>query len=79
MLLCTTLRSVQLAYVKFDPTNAAHLEAFQTLCLGQRTPTGFHIKQHPVLRFELEDGFPDIRSMMFHKVGQHHMSHHVSN
>ena len=74
MLLCPTLRKVQLAYVSFDPTNTQHMEAFKLLCLGEKRPNGNLIRQHETLRFDLEDGFTDVRSMMFHKVGEHHLS-----
>lgn len=75
MLLCSTLRKVQLSYVKFDVLDPEHLKAFEMLCLGEPTPVGgIRIKQHPTLRFELEDNFPDVRTMMFHKVGTYHVN-----
>ena len=68
-MLCSTLRQVQRQYVEFDVNNAEHLKAFRMLCLGDDRPTGPHLRQHPTLRFELDDGFLDVRSMMFHKIG----------
>lgn len=74
-MLCPTLRKVEMNHVRFDPTNVEHLEAFQLLCLGDRDQRGvMRSKQHPVLRFVLEDGYPDVRSMMLHKVGQHYIN-----
>lgn len=72
MPLCPSLRPVQKNHVSFDPTNSEHLKAFEMLCLGERGV----IKQHPVLRFDLEDNFPDVRSLMFHKVGRHYLNSH---
>lgn len=72
-MMCRTLHQAERAFVDFDPTNTEHIEAFHALCLGQRSDAGhIHIKQHPTLRFYLEENFPDVRSMMFHKVGEYH-------
>lgn len=71
-MMCATLRKMQYDYVPFDPNNVDHMEAFRMLCLGDPSPQGVHIKQHPTLRFLLETNFPDVRSMMFHKVGEYH-------
>ena len=71
---CPTLRNAQRAHVKFDPMNDEHLEAFDSLCLGTFNGCTHSIKQHPTLRFELEDHFVDVRTMMFHAVGRHHMA-----
>ena len=70
-MLCRVLQQAQRPHVSFDPYNEQHLEAFQMLCLGERNDAGhIHIRQHPTLRFVLEENFPDVRSMMFHKVGE---------
>jgi len=74
MLLCKTLRQAQMGYVQFDPTDRNHLVAFQTLCLGIDEGNGVTNRQHSTLRFELEEGFADIRTMMFHKVGQQYLN-----
>lgn len=72
MQICGTLNKVQKQYVDFDPTNPKHMEAFKSLCLGELKPgVGICIKQHEYLRFNLEHPFEDVRTMMFHKVGQH--------
>lgn len=73
MLICPTLRKVQRAYVRFDPLNVEHLNAFKSLCLSKTA------KQHETLRFELEDNFTDVRTMMFHKVGEYHRGAIVSS
>lgn len=78
-MICRTLHQQQLPYVTFDPTNKEHLDAFRSLCLGEKTPVGYlQIKQHPTLRFLLEENFPDVRSMMFHRVGEYHHKQHTS-
>lgn len=61
---CPTLRKVLKNYVDFDVKNPEHLEAFKSLCLEH------YAKQHPTLRFNLTETFEDVRSMMFHQVGQ---------
>jgi hypothetical protein len=74
--LCPTLRDAQPAHVKFDPTNSMHLEAFNSLCLGTFDGCTHSIKQHPTLRFQLQEHFVDVRSMMFHTVGRYHLLGH---
>ena len=74
MELCPSLRPIQKNFVTFDPTNREHLKAFEMLCLGEHRDSTVPVKQHPTLRFELEDNFLDVRSMMFHKVGRQHIS-----
>lgn len=69
MPLCPSLRHVESNPVVFDPTNPEHLKAFEMLCLGEAG----NIRQHPTLRFDLEENFPDVRSLMFHKVGRYHV------
>jgi hypothetical protein len=71
-MICNTLSKAQRTTVQFDPNNVEHMEAFRLLCLGEPSHQGVHIKQHPTLRFALENSFPDVRSMMFHKVGEYH-------
>ncbi|TFH08556.1 MAG: hypothetical protein E4H14_06175 [Candidatus Thorarchaeota archaeon] len=73
--MCSSLRKVQANYVKFNPLNPEHLEAFQMLCLGVKAPQGVHIRQHPTLRFDLDEGFMDVRKMMFHVIGEYHRTH----
>ena len=70
MQICGTLNKVQKQYVDFDPTNKKHLEAFKMLCLGKPNGAGVILQQHPELRFNLELPFEDVRSLMFHKVGE---------
>lgn len=68
------LRSVERNRVEFDPTNFDHLDAFQLLCIGNGEPREqFIVRQHPNLRFVLEEGFEDVRTMMLYKVGQHYL------
>lgn len=52
--------------VDFDPRNPAHIEAFELLCLG----VNGRLQQHPTLRFYLNPPFTNLRSQMFHMVGQ---------
>lgn len=66
-MICASLRPLQQQPVKFDPTNVEHLEAVRMLCTA---PT---LRQHPTLRFELEQPFTDVRSMLFHKVIEKHL------
>lgn len=70
-MMCPTLSKVQRQHVEFNPTNPEHIKAFASLCLGDRLG---NIKQHPELRFALEVQYPDVRTMMFHKVGQFHLN-----
>lgn len=65
-MLCPTLRKIEKNFVHFDPYNEEHMEAFEYMCLGKNGT----FRQHPTLRFHLEDGFVDIRSMMLYKVGR---------
>jgi hypothetical protein len=74
MMICRTLRRVQRNYVDFDVNNPEHLEAFRLLCLGNDDGLGIHTKQHPSIRFNLEENFQDVRTMMFHKVGQAYLA-----
>ena len=68
------LRNVERNRVEFDPTNFDHLDAFQLLCIGDGEPRDkFVVRQHPNLRFVLEEGFEDVRTMMLHKVGKYHL------
>jgi len=75
MMLCATLSKMQgQRYVDFDPTNPEHMVAFQMQCLGNYEDTGvIHIRQHKTLRFNLEQPFLDVPSMMNHKVGKAYM------
>jgi hypothetical protein len=72
-MLCATLRSVQKNYVDFDPFIKEHLTAFKMLCVGELRGAHYHIRQHPILRFNLEAGFDDVRSMMLHKVANQYL------
>ncbi len=68
------LRTVERSRVEFDPTNDEHLEAFKMLCIGDGAPREkFVVRQHPNLRFLLEEGFNDVRTMMLHKVGEQYL------
>ena len=71
MVLCPTLRKIQIAQVRFEPTNLEHLKAFQMLCLDEQDSTST-CKQHKTLRFQLDGAFTDVRSMMLHRVGEYH-------
>ena len=74
MMTSHVLRTVQQKRVDFDPTNADHLEAFSMLCIGEADKRGsYGVKQHPTLRFNVEEGFEDVRSMMLHKVGKQYL------
>lgn len=66
--ICPTLAAAQKQYVDFDATNVEHIEAFRTLCLNPA-----HSKQHPVLRFNIESPYEDIRSMMFQRVAEQYV------
>ena len=65
-MMCPTLRKVEKQVVSFNPHDPMHIKAFETMCLGKDGV----LSQHPYLRFELEEGFVDVRSMMLYKVGQ---------
>lgn len=69
--ICPTLAVMERSYVDFDPMNPEHLKAFKMLCIGE-TPTT-PIKQHATLRFNIEHPFTDVRTMMFHRVGEAHV------
>lgn len=72
--ICPTLNRTSKQIVDFNPKNRDHLEAFRLLCLGEVREDGtINIKQHPTMRFHLETPFTDIRSLMFHKVGEAHI------
>lgn len=74
MMTSHTLRSVERNRVEFDPTDSEHLEAFKLLCIGNGEPREkFVVRQHPNLRFVLEEGYEDVRTMMLHKVGKHYL------
>lgn len=77
MELCPSLRPIQKSLVVFDPTNKEHLKAFEMLCLGESRNADSTVKQHPTLRFELEDKFLDVRSMMYNKVGQYYLENYL--
>lgn len=69
-MLCTTLAKVQRSHVRFDPHNREHLDAYEMLCIGDSNGV---IRQHPTLRFYLEDGYSDVRSMMSDVVGREYL------
>lgn len=74
MMTSHVLRTVAKNRVEFDPTNDEHLEAFKLLCIGDGEPREkFVVRQHPNLRFVLEEGFEDVRTMMLHKVGKQYL------
>lgn len=74
MMTSRVLRSVEQNRVEFDPTNKEHLEAFKQLCIGDNEPHEQPVfRQHPNLRFLIEDGFVDVRTMMLHKVGKQYL------
>lgn len=79
MKLCGTLANVQRRFIHFDPSNIEHLKAFRSLCLGDPANKGeltgeMTMKQHPVLRFDLEEQYESIPQMMLHKVGKHYIA-----
>jgi hypothetical protein len=63
------LAAVQKTQVPFDVNNPEHLRAFHMLCIGDDP-----IKQHPTLRFQLDQPFLDVPSMMKHRVGQAYLT-----
>lgn len=69
MAMCNTLSKVLRHRVNFDPTNPEHLKAFKMLVLGEEGPTG-NIRQHPTLRFNIDNPFDNVRTMMTHKVAE---------
>ena len=68
-MLCNTLSKVVRQVVDFDPTNLEHLNAFKMLVLGDNGV----IRQHPTLRFAIEQPFDNVRSMMIHRVAQKYL------
>ncbi len=60
-MLCPSLAKIQRNQVDFDPRNSEHLKAFEMLCVGDEDGT---IRQHPTLRFNVHEGYHDVRSMM---------------
>jgi hypothetical protein len=69
---CHSLAPVVKDYVDFDPNNPDHLKAFKMLCLGETYNAP--LKQHETLRFKIQPPFPDVRTMMFHKVSEAHIN-----
>ena len=69
MAMCNTLSKVLRQHVDFDPTNPEHLKAFKMLVLGEDGPTS-NIRQHPTLRFNIDNPFDNVRTMMTHKVAE---------
>ena len=65
---CKTLSDVLKTPVVFDASDPEHLRAFKMVCIGDGPLTP--IRQHPTLRFHLEQPFTDVRAMMFHHVGE---------
>jgi hypothetical protein len=53
--------------VKFDPKNKEHIEAFRSVY--------FNGKQHPTLRFELEEGYASVVSMASDKLLRRFLKH----
>lgn len=68
--ICKSLSPIQRKRVKFNVNDPEHIKAFQMLCLGENNT----IRQHPELRFILEENFTDVRSMLFHHVGHAYVS-----
>lgn len=68
-MICATLQAAIPQQVTFNPNNKDHMEAFRLLVIGDSKGV---IRQHPSLRFHLEEQFKDIRTMMIHKVGMAH-------
>ena len=73
MALCNTLSKVLRTHVDFDPKNPDHLQAFRMLCLGESGPTST-IRQHPSLRFNLDNPYDNVRTMMTHKVAEAYLA-----
>ena len=76
MAMCNTLNAVLRQHVDFDPTDPAHLQAFQMLVLGENGPNS-PIRQHPTLRFNVDHPYDNVRSMMMHKVAEEHIRNHT--
>lgn len=64
---CRTLAAVDRQHVDFDPYDPEHAKAFKMLCIGANND---RFRQHPTLRFNVEEPFTDVRTMMFHRVAQ---------
>jgi hypothetical protein len=64
---CPSLAVMDRQYVPFNPHNYEHRKAFKMLCLGVDND---NFRQHPTLRFSVEQPFTDVRTMMFHKIGE---------
>lgn len=75
MAMCNTLGKVLRQHVDFDPQNPDHLKAFKMLVLGEDGPAS-NIKQHPTLRFNLDNPFDNVRMMMTHKVAKAYLTSH---
>ena len=75
MAMCNTLSKVLRQRVNFDPTNPEHLKAFKMLVLGESGPTST-IRQHPSLRFNLDNPYDNVRTMMTHKVAEAYLAEH---
>lgn len=75
MAMCNTLSKVMRTHVDFDPKDAEHLKAFKMLVLGEDGPTSC-IRQHPTLRFNLDNPFDNVRTMMTHKVAESYLNEH---
>ena len=73
MAMCNTLSKVLRQHVDFDPTNAEHLKAFKMLVLGEAGPASI-IRQHPTLRFNLDNPYDNVRTMMTHKVTEAYLA-----
>ncbi len=73
MAMCNTLGKVLRQYVDFNPQDPEHLKAFKMLVLGEAGPTS-NIKQHPTLRFNLDNPFDNVRTMMTHKVAEAYLA-----
>jgi hypothetical protein len=71
---CTSLNGIAKSYVDFDPLNPDHLRAFKMLCMGEGP--GTPLRQHPTLRFNVDQPFVDVRTMMFYRVCEAHISLH---
>lgn len=57
--------------VKFDPRNAEHVRAFRMQCIGEVDQDGtVRRRSHPTLRFQLEQPYTSVITMMLAKVAQ---------
>ena len=73
MALCNTLSKVLRQHVDFDPNNPEHLKAFKMLVLGENGPTSV-VRQHPTLRFNLDNPFDNVRTMITHRVAERYLA-----